>query len=119
MSKSRTITGFGPSNMFMLSSTGVTYTGPWLRFGPFVGNQLSGQMVWSTAGSSAGQSLKIQGTLTTGSTADIVDLVTFLSTAATDTQISASSTKRFASIRLLSTAKKVSVAQQAYFLAVV
>ena len=98
MSKDRTITGFGPSHVW-IESTG---TGDWIPFGPFVGTQLSGQPLWSTAGSSNGQNIKIQASLHSGATGDIVDLFSFDSTDA-DTQINATSTKRFGAIRIRST----------------
>ena len=43
MSKHRANTGFGP----LSQRSTATGTGSWIRFGPFIGNTLAYQGVWS------------------------------------------------------------------------
>lgn len=61
MSKHRTITGFGPS---VLKTTG---TSTWTRFGPVVAKQIGIQAVFTA--SSNGQAVKLEGMLSTLTTA--------------------------------------------------
>lgn len=61
MSKHRTITGFGPSQ---ITTTGIS---PWFRFGPALAKQICIQAIFS--GSSAGQAVKLEAMLSTLTTA--------------------------------------------------
>lgn len=61
MSKHRTITGFGPS---VIKTTG---TSTWARFGPCLAKQVAIQAVFT--GSSNGQAVKLEGMLSTLTTA--------------------------------------------------
>lgn len=97
MGKHRAITGFGPLEL-RSTATGAT---AWIRFGPFLGNQLAYQGVWSHTSAGAGTA-KVQGTLTTGSTKGVVTLVTRSSTATA--MLKSTSALVFAFIRFNSTA---------------
>ena len=97
MSKHRVITGFGPLSV----RTTATGTGSWIRFGPFVGNQLAYQGVWSHTSAASGTA-KVQGTITTGSTRGVVTLVTRSATAAG--MAKSTSALVFGFIRFVSTA---------------
>jgi len=69
MSTHRTITGFG-NTVLASTSTGTTWTGAWQQCGPFLANRCAIQA--SFGGSSNGQSVKLEGVLTTTSTAVVV-----------------------------------------------
>lgn len=101
MSKHRAITGFGPLTFLTTAQVAAGAGSAWIRFGPFVGNQLAYQNIFSGA-STAGQTAKVQGTLTTASTAGVVTLVTRNSTQ--KTMAKSTSTLVFAFIRFASTA---------------
>lgn len=97
MSKHRAITGFGP----LKQTSTATGTGSWIRFGPFVGNTLAYQGVWSHTSAGAGTA-KVQGSMTTASTVGVVTLVTRASTATA--MAKSTSALVFSYIRFVSTA---------------
>src|SRR5262245_37042032 len=78
MPKHRAIIGGGP---LVVRTTGTGFS-TWYRFGPFLGNTLSYQTVFSGV-SSAGQKARVQGTMTTASTNGAVDLASRPSTSKT------------------------------------
>ena len=114
MAKDRVITGFGPTSIYV--STAATYgtTSAWLKFGPFTGNQLVAQCKYS--GSSAGQSVKLYGVLSTNSTVS-TQLVQIKSSV--KTQVASTTALKFGFIRASSTALKASGNATIHFLVVV
>ncbi len=73
MGKARSITGFGPTSL-TLSGTS-SENGPWIKFGPFSGKNLTGFASFTDAATS--QAAVIEGTLTTASTAAFQDIINF------------------------------------------
>ena len=80
MGKARSITGFGTSKL-SLSGSSVS-TGAWLKFGPFLGSNLTGHANFTDAATS--QACTLEASLTTESTGAFEDLIFFgdLTTAA-------------------------------------
>ena len=72
MSKSRTITGFGTADFRLTSAES---TGPWIRFGPFFGPNLTAFSSFVDAATS--QAATLQVALTTESTGSWSDLIQF------------------------------------------
>ena len=80
MGKARSITGFGTTKL-SLSGSSVS-TGAWIKFGPFLGNNLTAFANFTDAATS--QSCTLEASLTTESTGAYQDLIFFgnLTTAA-------------------------------------
>ena len=78
--KARSITGFGTTKL-SLSGTS-SENGPWIRFGPFLGSNLTGHANFTDAVTS--QACTLEASLTTESTGAFEDLIFFgdLTTAA-------------------------------------
>lgn len=67
MPKDRVITGFGPTNLTVISTGAATKAGTWVQFGPITGKNLGIMATFSAT--SAGQSVWLQGLMgTTAST---------------------------------------------------
>jgi len=115
MARDRVNAGFGPSVIRLTATTAATETSTWVRWGPFKGANLVYQGVFS--GTSNGQRIRMQGTLTTASTKGIVSF-TLVNSSGTGAQVYSGSTGTFAFVRLKSTGLTGSNVVDVYFAAV-